>query len=78
MEPVGPVTISIGLAALPDHGSDIESLINLADRAMYEAKEAGRNRVMLWQPGPGHEVPEESTSAPKPKRRRASRKPKAA
>jgi predicted signal transduction protein with EAL and GGDEF domain len=74
MEPVGPVTISIGLAARPDHGSDIEGLIDLADRAMYEAKEAGRNRVMLWQPGPGHEAPLTAKSeGPRPRRRAASK-----
>jgi len=49
MEPVGPVTMSIGLAALPDHGTDIEALIGLADEAMYNAKDAGRNRVIAYR-----------------------------
>jgi diguanylate cyclase (GGDEF)-like protein len=49
MEPVCPVTVSIGLAARPNHGEDVESLIDLADKAMYEAKGAGRNRIALWQ-----------------------------
>lgn len=49
MEPVGPVTISIGLAAAPEHGSDLNALIGLADKAMYQAKQAGRNQVKLWQ-----------------------------
>jgi diguanylate cyclase (GGDEF)-like protein len=48
MEPVGPVTISMGLAALPDHGTDIESLIWFADEAMYRAKDAGRNRIFVF------------------------------
>jgi diguanylate cyclase (GGDEF)-like protein len=48
MEPVGPVTISMGIAAFPDHGSEIESLIWFADEAMYRAKDAGRNRVFLY------------------------------
>jgi diguanylate cyclase (GGDEF)-like protein len=48
LEPVGPVTISIGLAFVPEHGSDIEGLIALADKAMYKAKVAGRNRVEVW------------------------------
>lgn len=43
-----PVTISIGLAAQPEHGETLESLIDLADRAMYEAKREGRNRVVAW------------------------------
>jgi diguanylate cyclase (GGDEF)-like protein len=47
LQPVGPVTISIGVALFPDHGHDFSSLIDLADRAMYASKEAGRNRVTL-------------------------------
>ncbi len=49
LQPVGPVTVSIGLALLPQHGSDIGTLIELADHAMYRAKDLGRNRVCLWQ-----------------------------
>jgi diguanylate cyclase (GGDEF)-like protein len=48
MNPVGPVTVSIGLALLPDHGTDLKELIGKADRAMYLAKERGRNRVEVW------------------------------
>lgn len=47
MQPVGPVTISIGVAVFPDHGRDIDELIDVADRAMYASKEMGRNRVTL-------------------------------
>jgi diguanylate cyclase (GGDEF)-like protein len=51
LEPVGPVTMSIGLAALPDHGSDVAALIALADEAMYRAKDRGRNRVIVYGAG---------------------------
>jgi diguanylate cyclase (GGDEF)-like protein len=79
MEPVGPVTISIGLAARPDHGSEIEALIDLADRAMYEAKEAGRNRVVMWRPGPDHDASQEAQTEPKTMRRAGGKaKPEAA
>jgi diguanylate cyclase (GGDEF)-like protein len=44
---LGPVTISIGVAAFPDHGQDGPSLIRSADMALYEAKQAGRDRVTL-------------------------------
>jgi diguanylate cyclase (GGDEF)-like protein len=41
-----PLTVSIGVAAtFPD--CTIESLIDKADKALYKAKEAGRNRVIL-------------------------------
>ncbi|XPF95357.1 diguanylate cyclase [Colwellia sp. RE-S-Sl-9] len=39
------VTLSIGLAMLSDKHSSFEQLINDADKAMYLAKENGRNRV---------------------------------
>ncbi|HWC31405.1 MAG TPA: sensor domain-containing diguanylate cyclase, partial [Dehalococcoidia bacterium] len=48
LEPVGPVTISVGLALVPEHGTDIEALLMMADKAMYRAKDAGRNCVQVW------------------------------
>ena len=42
----GRVTISIGSASLAPHpGQDRQGLIDLADRALYEAKQSGRNTV---------------------------------
>lgn len=38
-------TISIGVAALIDKSTNIETLLNEADKALYRAKEAGRNTV---------------------------------
>ena len=41
-----PITISVGVAALPDANAQTpEELIDVADKALYEAKESGRNRV---------------------------------
>jgi diguanylate cyclase (GGDEF)-like protein len=48
LQPVGPVTVSIGLAALGYHAPDFPALIEVADKAMYEAKQSGRNCVVLW------------------------------
>jgi diguanylate cyclase (GGDEF)-like protein len=48
LEPVGPVTVTAGLSLMPEHGTDMGELIELADRAMYRAKESGRNRVVVW------------------------------
>lgn len=54
MQPVGPVTISVGVALFPAHGHDVEALIDIADRAMYASKELGRNRVTLAGSEPDH------------------------
>jgi hypothetical protein len=35
------------VAAYPQHGKTILELIHAADRAMYQAKAAGKNRVRL-------------------------------
>jgi len=43
-QPLGRITVSIGLATLPDHGVSPEDLIAAADRALYQAKRAGRDR----------------------------------
>lgn len=40
------ITVSIGLASAPDQANDRIALLRLADEALYEAKEAGRNQVV--------------------------------
>ncbi|HEU0200631.1 MAG TPA: GGDEF domain-containing protein [Burkholderiaceae bacterium] len=42
-EPHGVVSGSVGVAIAPDHGQDLERLLQLADLAMYEAKLRGKN-----------------------------------
>ena len=41
-------TISCGISVFPAHGNTVGELIALADKAMYQAKAAGRNRVVIW------------------------------
>ncbi len=41
------VTASIGVAAYPEHAKTADDLMQAVDDAMYKAKRAGRNRVML-------------------------------
>jgi diguanylate cyclase (GGDEF)-like protein/PAS domain S-box-containing protein len=43
----GPVTLSLGIAAYPDHGTSAERLLQTADAACYSAKVQGRDRVMI-------------------------------
>lgn len=44
------VTISIGVATAPEHGTTVEGLVGAADEALYRAKETGRNRVCVSPP----------------------------
>jgi diguanylate cyclase (GGDEF)-like protein len=46
-QPSGNVTVSIGVSTFPDDGSDAPSIVNQADKAMYQAKNSGRNRVCV-------------------------------
>jgi diguanylate cyclase (GGDEF)-like protein len=41
----GRLTASLGLATFPVHGSSRDALLQAADRALYAAKESGRNRI---------------------------------
>ncbi|MCG6535875.1 MAG: sensor domain-containing diguanylate cyclase [Syntrophales bacterium LBB04] len=48
------ITISIGLATYPDDADSIQTLIDRADAALYEAKHKGRNRVYSFKPQEVH------------------------
>ena len=41
------LTVSVGVAALEPSDQQFSHLLRRADRAMYAAKAAGRNRVMV-------------------------------
>jgi diguanylate cyclase (GGDEF)-like protein len=42
------VTISTGIAVFPDNGTAKELLVDRADRALYQAKNDGRNQTVVW------------------------------
>jgi diguanylate cyclase (GGDEF)-like protein len=44
------ITISLGVAELTSRVTDLTTLIDMSDNAMYQAKQAGRNRVCAYQP----------------------------
>jgi diguanylate cyclase (GGDEF)-like protein len=58
---LGLITVSIGVAALPDHGLDRSALLAAADTALYRAKAEGRDRVSVLPPI-GEPSPERTTS----------------
>ena len=41
------ITVSIGVAAFPQHGTSAAQIVGLADEALYRAKADGRNRVVI-------------------------------
>ncbi len=48
---VAQVTGSIGISLFPEHAPDVATLMKYADRAMYEAKQAGKNSLRFHEPG---------------------------
>ena len=40
------ITVSAGAASSPDHGVTPDEILNIADKALYEAKRRGRNQVV--------------------------------
>jgi diguanylate cyclase (GGDEF)-like protein len=46
-EPLGPLTVSIGVAAYPEHGATAQELLKLADQCLYESKARGRDIVTV-------------------------------
>jgi len=44
------VTVSIGIAALGSHGTDLFELLAASDLALYRAKNTGRDRICLYDP----------------------------
>jgi diguanylate cyclase (GGDEF)-like protein len=44
---LGPLTLSLGAAVFPEHGSTAECLLRAADGALYKAKKQGRDQVSV-------------------------------
>jgi diguanylate cyclase (GGDEF)-like protein/PAS domain S-box-containing protein len=44
---LGAITVSIGVSALPNHGTTEKDLLQCADAALYRAKREGRDRVVV-------------------------------
>jgi diguanylate cyclase (GGDEF)-like protein/PAS domain S-box-containing protein len=47
---LGKITVSIGVAGVPVHGTSPKELLDAADAALYRAKKEGRNRVVVAGP----------------------------
>jgi diguanylate cyclase (GGDEF)-like protein len=50
------LTLSIGLSCYPLNSSNVETLIQYADIAMYEAKSQGRNQFLIYHPNMSDDI----------------------
>ncbi|MFQ5823763.1 MAG: diguanylate cyclase [bacterium] len=46
-QPQGKITISMGVATFPEDGKEFKTLVNVADKRLYLAKQAGRNVIFI-------------------------------
>lgn len=51
-QPLGKISISVGVAALPGSAKTTAELVSLADQGLYQAKRTGKNRVCVVLPTP--------------------------
>jgi diguanylate cyclase (GGDEF)-like protein/PAS domain S-box-containing protein len=45
---LGALTVSQGISYYPGHGKTLEEVMLAADAALYQAKQAGRDRIVIW------------------------------
>jgi diguanylate cyclase (GGDEF)-like protein len=65
----GPLTVSAGIAVLPNNGPVLTDLVRAADVAMYTAKRAGGDRHQLSEQGPDARPAKRSNPCPTPAER---------
>jgi diguanylate cyclase (GGDEF)-like protein len=46
-KPLGSITVSLGLAMYPQNGETVKAIVQSADKALYAAKGAGRDRLVM-------------------------------
>lgn len=62
-KPLGRITTSLGIALFPEHAEDPDSLLRASDEALYEAKSAGRDRIVVSPPRQGLPKPFKKTTS---------------
>ena len=55
-----PLTVSVGVATMPDHATSMEDLILAADVALYHAKRHGKNQAVVYSPDFSSSMPHHS------------------
>jgi diguanylate cyclase (GGDEF)-like protein len=66
------LTISLGVATFPLHGSSVEALVAQADEALYAAKALGRDRTVLYSDHLADSVPADAAAERRPPSERHS------
>jgi diguanylate cyclase (GGDEF)-like protein len=56
-QPLGKVTVSIGVSEYPSHGANLDAVLKAADDALYEGKKASRNVVVSAKADPSYIKP---------------------
>jgi diguanylate cyclase (GGDEF)-like protein len=59
---LGPITLSAGVAAFPEHATTSAELLALADQCLYKSKSRGRDVVTVSILGPHLELRESTSS----------------
>lgn len=47
-QPLGKVTLSLGISSYPEHGITTEEILDKADKSLYVAKKEGRNKTVIY------------------------------
>jgi len=42
------ITVSIGIASYPEHGTEIKEIMNKTDRVLYKSKKEGKKRSTVF------------------------------
>lgn len=48
-QPLDAITVSLGIASFPQHGTTVEVITRIADTALYQAKHQGRDQAVIAQ-----------------------------
>ena len=64
------ITVSCGIACFPVHGDELTEIMKVADRALYQSKDLGKNRCTIFNQA-GQEPAPEPVSSPSPQSFRA-------
>ena len=48
-QPLGKISVSIGIASFPLHAKNLKDLLYYADKAMYKAKKQGKDQVQIFK-----------------------------